>query len=112
MCKEQKFGDENLAVIPIILSKSGSKKLIESCQTTKKTRGEKGNIWQAVITWLKQIQWRRLQTDFVPKHRGLIYNISGRKWNTNQGMAMLVAPELALPGGHPQGHRCHLRKTA
>ena len=50
-------------VIPIILSKSGSKKLIESCQTTKKTRGEKGNIWQAVITWLKQIQWKRLPTD-------------------------------------------------
>ena len=33
------------------------------------------------------------------------------KWNTNQGMAVLVAPELALPGGHPQGHRCHLRRT-
>ena len=28
-----------------------------------KTHGEKGNIWQAVITWLKQIQWKRLQTD-------------------------------------------------
>ena len=26
-------------------------------------------------------------------------------------MAVLVAPELALPGGHPQGHSCHLREN-
>lgn len=113
-CKHQEFGDENMLVIPIIPSKSGSKKLIESCQTTKKTHGEKGNIWRAAITWLRQLLSKRQPTDFT-QTKGVnmqYHTITGRKWNTDQGMAMLVAPELALPGGHPQGHRCHLRKTA
>ena len=63
-CKNEKFDDVNFLVVPIIMPKSGSKKLIESCQTTKKTHGEKGNIWQAGITWLKQIQRERLRTDY------------------------------------------------
>ena len=96
------------------MPKSGSKKLIESCQTTKKTHGEKGNIWQAGITWLKQIQRERLRTDYTQTKGANTVSyicIPGRKWNTNQGMAVLVAPELALPGGHPQGHSCHLREN-
>ena len=40
--------------------------------------------------------------------------LTWRKWNVylvlGRGMAMVVAPELSWPGGHPQGYRRHLRE--
>ena len=42
--------------------------------------------------------------------------LTWRKWNVylvlGRGMAMVVAPELSWPGGHPQGYRRHLREVS
>ena len=87
----------------LILSKSGSKKLIESCQTTKKNHGEKGNIWQAVITCLKQIQWKRLQTDCTQSKSGVNLCYLREKVEHQPRHGHVGGPRAGVARGAPAG---------